>query len=86
MLCLVNVCGQQEFNAETDIEKIIHPPAHPAQYYSAMSCWYTIVGPNRTRIRFWIADLGSQKFNSDYFYIKVRTNIKYIVISITNNS
>ena len=73
-LFLVSICGDEDFLAEIDVEKIIHPPSYPQSYRSTMNCWYSIVAPEKTRIRFWVDDFGSQIKSSSH-YLSVRKKI-----------
>lgn len=61
----VPICGETEYNAELDVEKLINPLAYPEAYSTSYRyCWYSIVSPESTVIRFWVEDFGTENFSN----------------------
>ena len=92
-LFVVHICGIREFYAEIDKEKIINAPPYPESYGNFMVCWYSIFSPQNTRIRFWVDDFGTGKYDYRYFYMwvsvvdsKMRKRLQNIVVRMSMKS
>ena len=44
-----------------------------------MICWYTIIAPENTTIRFWIDDFGTERFGYNNFYLRASGAKKYLL-------
>ena len=74
---LVHICGKRTYEAQVDSENIIHPSPYPVPYANTLNCWYTVTAPSNTKIRFWIDDFGTERFDSALFYLWVsRTTVE----------
>ena len=62
------------------MENTIHPPPYPGQYGTEMNCWYTIIAPENTTIRFWIDDFGTERFGYNNFYLRASGAKTYLLV------
>ena len=51
--------------------KQFNAPGYPTQYSSSLFCDYSVIAPERTRIRFLINNFGTERFGSSVYYLWV---------------
>ena len=47
-----------------------------------MICWYTIIAPENTTIRFWIDDFGTERFGYNNFYLRASGAKMYLFLCL----
>ena len=72
--------------ADTVIAKQFLAPGFPMEYSSTLFCEYSVVAPKQTRIRFWVNDFGTEKYENSRYYLWVSStgHMSRDLLSYTN--